>query len=184
METGRDAKEPNQFPITTNSKFSHAGSCSRNVGSIVIKYATFGELYYANTDRSYSSAIWVAGWPNAASIGDDTSGIGRAGGWRRFTSFFTLESRFKTFFDKTFANLRHRVHMTIKSLADLLIAQSLILRLIHRKQNMGVLDFLGVALACRNEFNACLTLFGCQCYLVYFLHFILPAPIKPIITDN
>ena len=56
--------------------------------------------------------------------------------FRRRCTLFPFECAFKTFFDKTFTNIRHRIRMAMKTLADLLIAQRFILRLVDRNQNL------------------------------------------------
>ena len=89
---------------------------------------------------------------------------------RRFT-FFPFKGGFEFLHDGTFANVVHRLGVSMKPLNGLLIGQWGVFDLIDGEQDVSMFDFCGITLAGRNDFDEFLPFVRRQCCLVCFIYF-------------
>ena len=65
----------------------------------------------------------------------------------RRESFFAFESGFETFFDESFAEMGDGLGVTVKLLGDIAVEHSTVSVFIDGKEDVGVVDLVGTALA-------------------------------------
>lgn len=116
----------------------------------------------------FASTFGWCGAGEADQMGFGTTVEDRLYRWRE--ALFTFECGIETFFDEAFADVGDRIGVAVKLLADFLIGDTTVDRLIDGKQDIGVFDLGGTALAGRNEVRECGTLVSGQGYFINLLH--------------